>query len=108
MLQGYQFIFILINLVIPAPYPYLEGSILQNRSWVSLDSSPIDGQLGIAGGCGHIRRMDRTSSLKVTGHLVDVVVMAFGLGLVVGGIVPLQAAASLASEGAAHHWILWQ
>jgi hypothetical protein len=34
--------------------------------------------------------MDRTSSLKVTGHLVGAVVLSFGLGLVVGGIVPFQ------------------
>jgi hypothetical protein len=34
--------------------------------------------------------MDRTSPLKVTGHLVGVVVMAFALGLVVGGIVPFR------------------
>ena len=34
--------------------------------------------------------MDRTSSLRVTGHLIGAVVVAFALGLVVGGIVPLQ------------------
>jgi hypothetical protein len=34
--------------------------------------------------------MDRTSSLKVTGHLVGVVVMAFALGVVVGGLAPFQ------------------
>jgi hypothetical protein len=34
--------------------------------------------------------MDRASSLKVTGHLVGVVVMAVALGVVFGGIVSFQ------------------